>query len=1209
MAQSAISKLLVKIFGSRNERLVKGYMSKALAAGDFEADVKALDDEALKAKTLEFKERLTKGTNPDEILPEAFALVREAARRTVNMRHFDVQLIGGNVLYDGRIAEMATGEGKTLVATLAAYLVHLTGKKVHVVTVNDYLAKRDSEWMGPIYKALGLTVGAIQADMDTTGDERRAQYACDITYGTNNEFGFDYLRDNMKISAEQLAQGPLEYAIIDEVDSILIDEARTPLIISGPAFDDVSRYKKADGVARKLIQMQGEYDRIKSQIDNAKKALANAQGELSDAKKSKDDERMKKAQEVIEKSKQEIETLEGKLESAKQYYEVEIDRKSAHMNHDGTGAAQDLVGVGSFFVGANTEWKHLIEQSLRAHVVYEREKDYVVMDGKVVIVDEFTGRLMQGRQWSDGLHQAVEAKENVQIKEESQTLATITLQNFFRLYQKISGMTGTAFTEAEEFSQIYKLEVITIPTNKSCVRDDKEDMIYKSLHEKFNAIVDEIHQVSTAGRPVLVGTISVEKSEAISNALTKKYGLEHEVLNAKQHAREALIVEKAGQQHTDRRGNLCGNVTIATNMAGRGTDIKLLPSVLWEVQNKTDSEGEKVFTLKQGGTEKEISFKSSEPLANVFQVDKKDLSRVGGLHIVGTERHEARRIDNQLRGRAGRQGDPGSSQFFLSFDDDLLKIFSPEWTVRALAWVGWEEGMPIQHRQISKGVEKAQKKVEQRNFEARKSLLEYDEVMDYQRKTFYSRRRQVIEGKGLKEVITAMIEATIDTAVSTILAEGYQFKAISEWARAAFGVDLSPKRFSGLDAETAEEIIKNAAKNEASNNISVTLGEYLEDFEDKSTWNIESLVKWAMSTFSVNLSGSKIRQMTAEEIEQNLKDASAEQIEKKDCSPLQTFLAPDFTIKTFVNWAENKFAIKLELDEVKDLKPQQVYEKLLEQVRIRYQKREIEYPIEFAMSMTYRPEGINVYAFEALSRWISDRFGKVMTVGFLQDTAPNVVHSELLKISEEYHKTGLEKEIDEKIASLNTDQLLEWANERFKANLTAKELEDKQLAKELLLNAGKDFLRTELSELEKYVLLQFYDTAWKDHLYSMDRLKESIFMRAYAEKDPKIEYKTEGFRMFSEMLDLIQDKVTDTIFKVRLEAGTRSRNVFHSGQTKHDEANRFEMSEQQRAAAQAPQGEAAKVKQIVLEKPKVGRNDPCPCGSGKKFKKCHGANA
>jgi preprotein translocase subunit SecA len=425
--------------------------------------------------------------------------------------------------------------------------------------------------------------------------------------------------------------------------------------------------------------------------------------------------------------------------------------------------------------------------------------------------------------------------------------------------------------------------------------------------------------------------------------------------------------------------------------------------------------------------------------------------------------------------------------------------------------------MPIQHRQISKGVEKAQKKVEQRNFEARKSLLEYDEVMDYQRKTFYSRRRQVIEGKGLKDVITAMIESTVDHAVSTILSEKYSYKAISEWARTAFGVDISPKRFDGIDAEQAEELIKKVAKNEASNNISVTLGEYLEDFEDKSTWNIESLVKWAMSTFSVNLSGSKIRQMTAEEIEQNLKDASAEQIDKKDCSLLKNFLDPEFPIKTFVNWAQNKFAIKLELNELKDKKPQEIYEKLLEQVRERFARREIEYPVEFAMSMTFRPDGINVYAFDALSHWVKDKYGKDMPVSYLQETSPNVLHKELLKISEEYHKTGLENEIREKIESSNADQLTQWAKERFRAQLNPKELENKQVASEMLFKAGKDFLRLELSELEKYVLLQFYDTAWIDHLYSMDRLKESIFMRAYAEKDPKIEYKTEGFRMFSEM--------------------------------------------------------------------------------------------
>jgi preprotein translocase subunit SecA len=1163
MAAGTISKLLIKLFGSRNERLVKSYMRIALESGEFEEQLQTLDDNALKAKTEEFKSRLAQDQSPQQILPEAFAVVREAARRNVKMRHFDVQLLGGSVLYEGKIAEMATGEGKTLVATLAVYLVHLTGRKVHIVTVNDYLAKRDAQWMGPIYKALGLTVGAIQADMDTAGDERKAQYASDITYGTNNEFGFDYLRDNMKISAAHLAQGPLQYAIIDEVDSILIDEARTPLIISGPAFDDVSRYKKADAVAQQIIKMQGDYNRTKQQLDSAQKTAANAEGEFSEAKKTKDDSRMQKARSVIEKTRSEIENLQAHLASAKQYYEVEYDHKAVHLNHDGLGAAQELAGVGSFYTGSNMDWPHLLQQSLRAYIVFEKEKDYVVMDGKVVIVDEFTGRLMHGRQWSDGLHQAVEAKENVTIKEESQTLATITLQNFFRLYDKIAGMTGTAITEADEFMQIYKLEVVTIPTNAPCIRHDCDDMIYKSLKEKFNAIVEEIHNVSSAGRPVLVGTISVEKSEAISNALTKKYGIEHEVLNAKQHAREALIVEKAGQQYTDRLGKSCGNVTIATNMAGRGTDIKLGPGV----------------------------------------------ADIGGLHIVGTERHEARRIDNQLRGRCGRQGDAGSSQFFLSFDDELMQLFGGDRIPKLLSLVGWNENEPILHPRISKQIAFIQKKVEQRNFEARKSLLEYDEVMDYQRKTFYSRRRQVINGIGLKNMITEMIESAVEKACIDMLKEDYHLICIAEWAKTTFGADINPKRFGNLDAGQIEELVKKNTKSEAANNISIALGEYLEDFEDKDTWNIESLCKWAMSTFSVQLSGNKIRQLSAEEIQQNLTEASAQQIDKKDCSILAALLDPDFGIKAFAGWANNKFAVRLDANQLKTLQPSEIQDRLSQQIRTNYNRREIEYPIEFAMSMTYRPDGINVYSFENLAKWANERFGSNLSASYLQNTSPNIVHKELLKISEDYHDSGLKKEIDEKIASLDAGKLSEWANQRFKTTIEPAELENKETATEKLLQAGREFLRTELAELEKYVLLQVFDSAWKDHLYSMDHMKESIFMRAYAEKDPKIEYKQEGFKMFSEMLDLIEDKVTDTIFKVRLEAGTRTKSIWQAGQTKHDEVNQFEMAERQRAAAQGPQGEATKVKQIKLEQPKTGRNDPCPCGSGKKYKKCCGKGA
>jgi len=1157
-----ISKILIKVFGSRNERLIKAYSVIALEAGEFEEQTKKLDDEALKAKTAEFKAALKAGTRPEDILPEAFAVVREAARRNVKMRHFDVQLIGGNVLYEGKIAEMATGEGKTLVATLAAYLVHLTGRKVHIVTVNDYLAKRDAEWMGPAYQALGLSVGAIQADMDTAGDERKGQYACDINYGTNNEFGFDYLRDNMKTSLEQMVQGPLQYAIIDEVDSILVDEARTPLIISGPAFDDVSRYKKADQVARKLLSLQSSYDRTKRQIDSSERAIASGQGELADAKKDKDNERIEKAQKTIEKSQTELETAQFKLTEATQYYEVEYDKKAVHLTHEGVGAAQEIAGLGSFFTGSNMEWPHLLEQSLRAHVTFEREKDYVVMDGKVIIVDEFTGRLMHGRQWSDGLHQAVEAKEAVTVKEETQTLATITLQNFFKLYDQIAGMTGTAATESEEFMNIYKLEVVVIPTNEPCIREDRDDAIYKSMREKFDAIVEEINDISSSGRPLLVGTVSVEKNESLSAALTKRFGLEHEVLNAKYHEREALIVAKAGQQHKGRDGRMRGNITIATNMAGRGTDIVLGPGV----------------------------------------------ADIGGLHVLGTERHEARRIDNQLRGRTGRQGDAGSTQFFLSFDDDLMRIFAPEWTVKALSWIGWEEGQPIYHKRISKGIEKAQKKVEERNFDVRKSLLEYDEVMDYQRKIFYSRRLKILTGKGLKNVIQQMIESAIATNCENILSKDYPLNCISEWARTNFGVDLKYSDIAGTKVKEIEQIIKQQAKDNASNNISLSMGEYLEDYGNPQTWDISGLCKWAMSSFRVSLSPGKVKHQSPEEIEEQLISAAAEQIDKKDCSQLVEFLKDDFPIRTFAEWARAKFDIKLDIAELADLTTSQIRQQLVEKTAAKYKQREIEYPVEFAMNMVYGPQGPNVYAFEALADWANKKYNANLSVERIQNTKPRHLHKQLLELSESFNNGKLDQELGDKITSLNRAELVSWANERFQASLTEEDLAgDGPELKDNLSEVAREFLRAELSDLEKYVLVQVYDSTWKDHLYSMDHLKNSIWMRSWAEKDPKTEYKREGSRMFEEMLDTIEDRVSDIIFKVHLEAGARARSVWNVSATSHDEVGQFAMAERQRAAAQAPQGEQ-RVKQIRLEQPKVGRNAPCPCGSGKKYKKCCGKN-
>ncbi|MFH1614114.1 MAG: preprotein translocase subunit SecA [Planctomycetota bacterium] len=1162
MPVSKIGEILVRIFGSRNERLIKGYSVIAQTAGRFESAVRELSDDQLRAKTDQFKAALAQGTKPEQILPEAFAVVREAARRNVVMRHFDVQLIGGNVLYQGKIAEMATGEGKTLAATLAAYLVYLTGRKVHVVTVNDYLAKRDAEWMGPIYNALGLTVGAIQADMDTVGDQRKQQYKCDITYGTNNEFGFDYLRDNMKLSLEQMVQGNLQYAIIDEVDSILIDEARTPLIISGPAFDDVTRYKKADSVARELLRMQSSYDHLKKQIEEAEHIIANARGELAEAKQQKDADRIEKALKVINKTEADLPHKKARLETMTQYYEVEYEHKAVHLTHEGIGAAQNIAAVGSFFTGSNMEWPHLLEQSLRAHITFEREKDYVVMDDKVVIVDEFTGRLMHGRQWSDGLHQAVEAKEAVTVKEETQTLATITLQNFFKLYGQIAGMTGTAATEAEEFMKIYGLDVITIPTNEPCIRQDQDDVIYKTMREKSAAIVDEIHEVSQSGQPVLVGTVSVEKNEALSQALTGKYGIEHEVLNAKHHAREATIVAKAGQQYTGRDGRMKGNVTISTNMAGRGTDIKLGPGV----------------------------------------------ADIGGLHVIGTERHEARRIDNQLRGRSGRQGDAGSSQFFLSFDDDLLRIFTPDFMVKALTRVGWQEGEPIYHKWITRNIEKAQKKVEERNFERRKSLLEYDEVMDYQRKIFYSRRRTILSGRGLKQLVEKMIDSVITKNCDTILGKEYPLQCLCEWAGTTFKVDLQPADIMDLEPDEIEEIIKERGKNEAAAQITLSLGEYLENYEDPQTWDLQGLCKWAMSAFSVSLSAGKLKNETYQQIEEHLVNAAAEQIASKDCSQIRRFLKEDFALKTFADWARAKFDIKLEPDQLKQ-PTRQIDEYLRQKVAEKYKQREIEYPVEFAMNMIHGPAGENIYGFEELAAWANRKYNANLTASDIQNSKLSRIQKQLLDLSRSYNDGQLLEEINEHAQSLKGRDFLNWANQRFDTSINPDEFEqDDTDLRQIVEQAGREFLRKELTQLEKYVLLQIYDSTWKDHLYAMDHLKESIFLRAFAEKDPKVEYKQEGYRMFGEMLDTIEERVSDIIFKVRLEAGARARSVWNVSRTQHEQVDQFAMAERQRAAATAAQPGETKVRQIRLDQPKVGRNEPCPCGSGKKYKKCCGLN-
>jgi preprotein translocase subunit SecA len=754
-----IDKVLTFIFGSKHERDVKRMVPIVQQINALEPSVSRLSDEELRGKTAEFRERLrpvverldsvkkeiprdeamVKGAQADlqaaldDLLPEAFAVCREAARRTLNMRHFDVQLMGGIVLHRGKISEMKTGEGKTLVATLPVYLNALTGRGVHVVTVNDYLARRDSEWMGRVYKFLGLSVGVIQ---NPHGDrERQEAYRCDVTYGTNNEFGFDYLRDNMKFDLESMVQRDHVYAIVDEVDSILIDEARTPLIISGPSEESVDKYYRVD----KIIP------RLKKDAD----------------------------------------------------FQVDEKQHTAVLTEDGVMHAEKLLGIENLYDPANMDILHGVNQAVRAHALYKRDVDYLVKDGEVIIIDEFTGRLMPGRRWSDGLHQAVEAKENVRIEAENQTLATITFQNLFRMYEKLAGMTGTADTEAAEFDKIYNLEVVVIPPNKPMIRRDYADLVYRTEREKFNAIVEEIKDLQEKGQPALVGTISVEKSEHLSSLL-KRQGIQHVVLNAKYHEKEAEIVAQAGSK---------GAVTIATNMAGRGTDILLggNPEFLAAQQTKETAEAAERKRIE-------------EDTRREWQDDHEEVVGLGGLHILGTERHESRRIDNQLRGRSGRQGDPGSSRFYLSLEDDLMRIFGSDRISGLMQKLGMEEGVPIEHGMVTRAIERAQKQVEGRNFEARKHLLEYDDVMNKQRESIYTLRRSILEGREGKEYILNAADDIVEYLVDTHYPEDMREQPNEAELNAElfdyFGVDL---KTAGVDVATMRRDDVNERVKEAVN--------------------------------------------------------------------------------------------------------------------------------------------------------------------------------------------------------------------------------------------------------------------------------------------------------------------------------------------------------------------------------------------------------
>ena len=715
------------LFKTYSEKEVKRVMPIVAKINSLEEEISKLSDSELIAKTPYFKEQLKNGKTLDDILPEAFAVVREASKRVLGMRHFDVQLIGGIILHQGRIAEMKTGEGKTLVATLPVYLNALTGEGVHVITVNDYLAKRDSEWMGKLYKFLGLSVGLVIAGMNPA--EKQVAYGCDVTYGTNNEFGFDYLRDNMVIYKNQLVQRKLKYAIVDEIDSILIDEARTPLIISGRGAESSNLYQKADRFVKKL------------------------QPKI-----------------IIEEDDKDLEQSE---DNEKYDYIVDLKSKSATLTQKGIKKAEQEFNLENFNDLENSELVHDVNQALHANGIMKRDKDYIVKDGQVLIVDEFTGRIMYGRRYNNGLHQAIEAKEHVKINDESKTLATITFQNYFRMYEKLSGMTGTAMTEEAEFEEIYKLDVVEIPTNKPMIRKDNPDIIYKNEDVKFRAVIEDIKQAHSKGQPVLIGTVSIDKSEKLSKLLDKE-GIPHEVLNAKYHEKEAQIIAQAGKY---------GAVTIATNMAGRGTDIMLggnseyLAKQEMKKLKYSDEEIEEAIAHNETDNKAILAARAKfaeleKKYADEIKEEKKKVIEAGGLKIIGTQRHESRRIDNQLRGRSGRQGDPGESRFYIGLDDDLMKIFGGDMITRVYNTLGAAEDLPIESKTISRAVENAQKKVEGRNFSIRKNVLQYDDVMNVQRTVIYAQRREVLDGKNLKDSISKMMDSVVELVVATHFVDG-----------------------------------------------------------------------------------------------------------------------------------------------------------------------------------------------------------------------------------------------------------------------------------------------------------------------------------------------------------------------------------------------------------------------------------------------------
>lgn len=1197
---------VTSLFGSSNARFIKRMQPRVAEIGALEPKYQAMSNDELKAETVRFRQRLAAGETLDDLLVEVFAVCREGGVRFLGMRHYDVQMIGGMVLHSGAITEMVTGEGKTLAATLPAYLNALSGQGVHVVTVNDYLARRDMEWMGPLYIGLGLTVGTIQSDMEV--DQRQKAYDCDITYGTNNEFGFDYLRDNMRPAARgddryprhlQQSQGKLNFAIVDEVDNILIDEARTPLIISGPAHDDISKYARADKIARQL-----------------KKGA---------------------------------------------HFEVNEKDHNANLTDAGVREAERLAGVESFYTAGNMEWPHLIDNSLKAYYLYKLDVNYVVKEGRVVIVDEFTGRLMEGRQWSDGLHQAVEAKEGVKIKEETQTLATITLQNFFKLYDKVCGMTGTAMTEASEFLKIYNLDVIAIPTNKPMRRVGYSDTIYCTEDEKYEAIASDIERanhwdvivsldgseqwgtifregddtiefqprdkkqkqvlnpsdiarIERKGRPVLVGTVSIEKSERLAGMLDRR-GIPHQVLNAKHHKREAEIIAQAGR---------IGAVTIATNMAGRGTDIVLggnADTMAWATLQDTYETRLDVPRDEWETLVKQIHTREK------MEEEEEAVKEVGGLHVIGTERHEARRIDLQLRGRCGRQGDPGSSRFYLSLEDDLMRIFAGEWVRRVLERLGMQRGEAIESKMVTRRIEGAQKKVEERNFEVRKNLLEYDEVMDEQRKKIYRYRQRILDGVNCKELILEMIQQQVTDHLDQFLDRDYGVESFCNRVGSRLSTELDPRDFRGMDFRTAEQYALDEAERATETQIFDAIEENLDEEEEANEWNWEAVAKFANTRWQLNLRDRDLKKVGREHLAEMLNECAAKAIRKTDISEAKQFLEHDFGVRSACHWVHYKFGLEIPVDEVRVLEPEAFQELVCERAAKAYTEKESEYPI---LAGLYRysqktSSGQRIDR-EGLVAWARARFQVELKLDDLKNKQREEIRAMLVDCSRANQQQAAEAtaNVKEKVATLfgstiegrTAGQVTHGNGELVSLSDCLQETCDNSLPPEemaplvrgeleqRLLNLVEDRYHPEIRRMERQLLLQLVDAAWKDHLLAMDHLRSAVGLVGYAQVDPKVEYKREGMKLFDSMWQSIGERSTDLVFRMeQLDEGFVGSTWVES-EARHDQAETTsDIARQQQQAIDASQGDK-KVEPIRNRGQRVGRNDSCPCGSGRKYKNC-----